>query len=73
MNKSAPTNSDNVWLAKSLSITASTPVKNLVSESSTTGIPPPPAVITTVPVAIKFLTVFTSLMPTGFGEGTTLR
>ena len=72
MKRSASTNSAKRCDAKSLSITASTPVK-LPFASFTTGIPPPPAATTTCPSFNKVRMVLISLISTGFGEATTLR
>ncbi len=57
--------------AWSLSITAFTPL-NLLSLSTTTGMPPPPTAITVKPEFTRFLMASISIMLFGIGEGTTL-
>ena len=53
-------------------MTASTP-DNRPSSSCTTGIPPPPAATTICPLSMSARIVLISLIPTGFGDATTLR
>ena len=59
-------------LARSLSITASTPVK-LPSARRTTGMPPPPAQITITPCPTSSAITGNSRMRCGRGEATTRR
>ena len=70
-NISASRSFANLALDLSLSITAATPC-NDPSSFSITGIPPPPTVITIVPLSTKFLTVSSSTIFFGWGEATTL-
>ena len=56
---------------KSLSITASIPLKFSLS-SIKTGIPPPPAAKTTIPACTNVLMLIPCITKSGSGDGTTL-
>ncbi len=71
MKVSTPTSAASLALARSLSMTASTPAKDLPSR--TTGIPPPPQQTTTKSISMSLMISFFSTMVTGSGDATTRR
>jgi hypothetical protein len=73
-NRSAPTFSDNSSLARSLSMTASTPDSSPAAvEERMVGMPPPPAQTTSDPRSSSHEIGSISMICCGSGEGTTRR
>ena len=73
-NRSAPTSRASSWLARSLSITASTPTRvRSPSGRYMVGTPPPPAQITTTSLSSSQRMGRISKIRLGSGEGTTRR